>query len=159
MQTIIKGKNIKNNYKLDNDDNFYMFRIWMGESDKITRLQNNLHHESFTKIKTIQEFVSYDTYATLQDVGYRLNIGEEYERDIIENVEGTEGGDLVYYTSKILSVDENLEEKNRLLDILNGNISKIEFALKEAILERDKKKWYQFWKQLPNKRYVLKDNK
>ena len=134
MKTIIKGKNMKNNYKLDNDDHFYLVRNWMGESDKITSLQNNLHHESFTKIKTVQEFVSYDTYATLQDVGYRLNIGEEYE------------GDIIYYTSKVLSVDENEEEKIKLRDILNNNIRNLEDELAEAIAKRDRKKWWQFWK-------------
>jgi len=146
MKTIIKGKNMKNNYKLDNDDHFYLVRNWMGESDKITSLQNNLHHESFTKIKTVQEFVSYDTYATLQDVGYRLNIGEEYEGDIIENIEGIESGDIIYYTSKVLSVDENEEEKIKLRDILNNNIRNLEDELAEAIAKRDRKKWWQFWK-------------
>jgi len=137
---------MKNNYKLDNDDHFYLVRNWMGESDKITSLQNNLHHESFTKIKTVQEFVSYDTYATLQDVGYRLNIGEEYEGDIIENIEGIESGDIIYYTSKVLSVDENEEEKIKLRDILNNNIRNLEDELAEAIAKRDRKKWWQFWK-------------
>jgi len=146
MQTIIKGKNMKNNYKLDNDDHFYLVRNWMGESNKITRLQNNLHHESFTKIKTIQEFASYDTYADLQDVGYRLNIGEEYEGDIIENIEGIESGDIVYYTSKVLTVDENEEEKIKLRDILNDNMRNFENELAEAIAKKDRKKWWKFWK-------------
>jgi len=146
MKTIIKGKNMKNNYKLNNDDHFYLVRNWMGESDEITRLQNDLHHESFTKIKTIPEFVSYETYAILDNLGYRLNIGEEYEGNIIENVEVTKDGDIIYYTSKVLNIDKNTEEKNRLMNILNGNIIKLEYALEEAILERDKKKWYQFWK-------------
>ena len=77
---------------------------------------------SFTNIKTIPKFVSYETYATLENLGYRLNIGEEYEGNVIENVEGTEGGDIVYYTDKILSVDENEEEKKGFKDRLSETI-------------------------------------
>lgn len=129
-----------------NDDNFYLVRNWMGESDDITRINNQLHHESFTHIETIPEFVSYETYSILYDIGYRLNIGEEYEEDVIEKVEGTKDGDIIYYTSKVLYIDENEEEKNSLSDILNGNKIKLESVLEKAILERNKKKWYQFWR-------------
>ena len=148
MITIIKGKNIKNTYKYDNDDHFYFVRRWQSDidSDIIKYFQEQLYHESFTNIKTITEFVSYETYASLDNLGYRLNIGEEYEGDIIEKVEGTEDGNIIYYTSKILSIDENIEEKEKLRDELNKMIQMLEIKLEEAIVEKDKKKWYQFWK-------------
>ena len=96
MKTIVKGKNMKNNYERVNDDSFYLVRNFLTESDPIKDIQNRLHHESFTSIKTIPKFVSHDIYATLYDLDYRLNIGEEYEGDIIENIEGTKDGDIVY---------------------------------------------------------------
>jgi len=146
MVTIVKGKNMKNTYKYDNDDFLYAYHICCYDYGTIEYLQAKLRHESFTNIKTIPEFVSYETYAILDNLGYRLNIGEEYEGDIIENVEGTKDGNIIYYTSKILSIDENIEEKEKLRDELNKMIQMLEIKLEEAIVEKDKKKWYQFWK-------------
>jgi len=143
MKTIIKGKNMKNTYKYDNDDFLYTYHICCYDYGTIEYLQAKLRHESFTDIKTITEFVSYETYDILYDLGYRLNIGEEYEGNIIENVEGTKDGDIIYYTSKVLSIDENIEEKVRLRDELNKTIQMLEIELEKAIA---KKKWYQFWK-------------
>jgi len=137
---------MKNKYERDNNDHFYLVRNFLRESDPITDTQEKLHHLSFTNIKAIPEFISYETYATLQDVGYRLNIGEEYEGNVIENVEGTEDGDIVYYTDKIINVDENLEEKKEFSDRLNETIQYYDNELKKLIEEMDKKKWYQFWK-------------
>jgi signal peptidase I len=146
MKTIVKGKNMKNTYKLVNDDHFYSFRYWGREPDIIKDIHDMIYHEDWTRIETTQEFVSYDTYIILDDVSYRLNIGEEYDGDIIEKVEGTKEGDIVYYTEKILTVDENLEEKQRLEKELYDRKEYLKGLLERKIAERNKKKWWQFWR-------------
>jgi len=147
MKTIIKGKNMKNTYEFVNEDKFSILRQWnRGLPDIIENIQDMIYHEEWTRIKTASEFESHDTYATLQDINYRLNIGEEYEGNTIEKVEGTKDGYIIYYTDKVLSIDENLEEKSQFQEELNNRKQKLKEWLEREIAERDKKKWWQFWR-------------
>lgn len=145
MKTIVKGKNMKNTYSYINSD-FDIFRYWCREPDIIKYIQYQIYYEEWKHIETIQELVSYDTYVTLDNVDYRLNIGEEYDGNVIEKVEGTKDGDIIYYTSKVLNIDENLEEKQRLETKLENKKQELKEWLEREIAKRDKKKWWQFWR-------------
>jgi len=145
MKTIIKGKNMKNTYQYDYSDyDCYLNRF---EDNKyIQYLYRELNHHRSTKIKTISEFVSYETYFESDDILYRLHAGDEFEGNIIEKVEGKDNGDIVYYTDKILNIDLNESSKSKFKSNLDEMIQNIEEQVREEYDKKNRKKWWKFWK-------------
>ena len=174
MRTIIKGKNIKLNYTC-NEYSYYLTSHFylMKNINFVESIRYELNNKKLSRINTYSKILSYEEYFNSEDVEFRLNIGEEFEGNIIERVEGIEDGSMVYYTDKIISTDKNLEEKEFLTNKLEGEIKEIEERLRNAIeikIQIDKKaeeikhnkfintenminkqiinnkKWYKFWK-------------
>ena len=146
MKTIIKGKNMINKYEYDFSDCYVSYLNPFGDNKYIQYLYRELNNHRSTKIKTIPEFVSYETYFELDDILYRLHIGEEFEGNIIEKVEGKDNGDIIYYTDKILNIDLNESSKDKLQDNLDKVIKSVEEQVREEYDKKNKKKWYHFWK-------------
>ena len=146
MKTIIKGKNMINKYEYDFSDCYVSYLNPFGDNKYIQYLCRELNHHRSTKIKTIPEFVSYETYFESDNILYRLHIGEEFEGNIIEKVEGKDNGDVVYYTDKILNIDLNESSKSKFKSNLDEMIQNIEEQVREEYDKKNEKKWYQFWK-------------
>ena len=146
MKTIIKGKNMINTYEYDFSDCYVSYLNPFGDNKYIQYLYRELNNHRSTKIKVIPEFVSYETYFESDDIPYRLHIGEEFEGNIIEKVEGKDDGDIVYYTDKILNIDLNESSKNKLQGNLDKVIKSVEEQVREEYDKKNKKKWLQFWK-------------
>ena len=107
------------------------------------------------------EEITYETYFELKDLDYRLNIGEKFNGNIVESVEGTDDGNIIYYTDKVLKLDDNIEEKNKIKKDIDDQIEELQRELERVELriqieelrncnkslntKTETKKWYKFW--------------
>ena len=135
-----------NTYQYDFSDCYFSYLNPFEDNKYIQYLYRELNHHRSTKIKTMQDFVSYETYFESDGILYRLHTGEEFEGNIIEKVEGKENGDIVYYTDKILNIDLNESSKNELQDNLYKMTQNIEEQVREEYDKENEKKWWKFWK-------------
>lgn len=166
MKTIIKGKNVKLNYEFKPDFlNHHIF--WENDycSQIIYRKQKEINSLEYGRIFSKQE-ITYETYFESEKIVYRLNVGEKFDEDIIESIEGTPEGDIIYYTNKQLHLDINIEMKNKIIKEINNRIDELKLELgktlrkleseelkynkilesneSEIIQEAKCKKWYEF---------------
>lgn len=156
IKTIVKGKNVKLNYE---HQSFYCTTYNPFEHPTIRMIKYKIEILDWGNIISNEE-ITYETYFESEDINYRLNIGEKFNGNIVELIEGTDCGDIVYYTDKVLQLDENVQEKNKIKDDIDNQIQELQRELERTELriqieelrncnkdlKRDKKKWYQFWK-------------
>jgi len=130
MYTIVRGKITKVNYEI------LMYPLIF-------------HPRGYTHIISANtEIIDTPIYFESENLDYRLGVGEHFEGYLIEKIEGTEDGDMIYYTNKIIEIIDNLEEKAKL----NEKVKKLNYYEEEPRYSDGKetlkinKKWYQFWK-------------
>ena len=127
MRTIVKGKSIKINYRTNISDSW------------------GWGLRRYYCVREDSEVVDTPTYFDSCDIDYRLIQGDYFKENLIEKVEGVEDNCIIYYTDKIIEINDNLEEKSYIkkeVELLN----KIEEERYNNYLGKESKKWYQFWK-------------
>lgn len=146
MKTIVKGKNIKVIHKRHRNNAFtsYYHYLDYSEIEEIQSIKYDLYELYSTSIISNEKIDSYETYFESDDINYRLAIGEKFNNDSIEAIEGTPEGDIIYYTEKELSRNDNKELENKLKQDLKDEIKMLEQKIETIRLQR--KRWWQFWK-------------
>jgi len=159
MKIIVKGKNIKLNYKFCVVNYWYFSRINF-DSYEVRQIKHKIEMLRWGDIISNEE-ITYETYFELKDLDYRLNIGEKFNGNIVESVEGTDDGNIIYYTDKVLKLDDNIEEKNKIKKDIDDQIEELQRELERVELriqieelrncnkslntKTETKKWYKFW--------------
>jgi len=161
MEIIVKGKNIKLNYKFCIVDYWHLIRVSY-DPYEVRQIKRKIDMLRCGDIISNEE-VTYETYFESNNIDYRLNIGEKFNGNMVELVEGTDDGNIIYYTDKVLKLDDNVEEKNKIEKDIDNQIEELQQELErtelriqtEELRNRDKilktktktktKKWYKFW--------------
>ena len=112
MEIIVKGKNIKLNYKFCIVDYWHLIRVSY-DPYEVRQIKRKIDMLRCGDIISNEE-VTYETYFESNNIDYRLNIGEKFNGNMVELVEGTDDGNIIYYTDKVLKLDDNVEEKIKL---------------------------------------------
>ena len=145
MKIIVKGKNIKLNYKFCVVNYWYFSRINF-DSYEVRQIKHKIEMLRWGDIISNEE-ITYETYFELKDLDYRLNIGEKFNGNIVESVEGTDDGNIEEKNKIKKDIDDQIEELQRELERveLRIQIEELRNCNKSLNTKTETKKWYKFW--------------